>query len=160
PLYAPKAVHGWTFTASSEAYTDGILQAIENGDELFEVSDPDYDFQTLETVDKRIFMPLRAGGFYRYEGLPLIDLIGHGAIVFADPFRINGGIQIEGSSFPLSILSAGIAHDEIAWRSTLGMRMNLHLLELGIQASLSSSEFLGMFSTRGFALNLTGSIGF
>ncbi|AFG36262.1 hypothetical protein [Spirochaeta africana] len=160
PLYAPLPQYAWRYSAAAGASTDGILDSLDSGDDPFDVDDPDIEFEAMEDSSQRIYMPFRAGGFYRVTAVPLIDIIGHGAVVFAEPFRVNGGVHVEGSFFPLSILSVGLAHEDIAWRSSLGLRVNLRVVELGMQASMSSPEFLGMLSPRGAALSLVAAFGF
>ncbi len=166
PLYAPFAEYGWEFTAEGSASTEGLLDSLEededeDGDESepFDTSSTS-DFTPIEDISKRLYMPFGINGFYRYTRVPLIDIIGHGGLVIAKPFRYNLGATVEGSFFPLSILSLSLAHEDMAWRSSAGIRINLRILELGIQAGFSSPELLGMFSTRGFTTNIVLGIGF
>lgn len=168
PIYAPKAAYGWKYSMSSGASTEGLLNSLditgegseEEEAEMFTIQDPESDFQSLEDTDQRIFMPLRAGGFYRFTELPMVDLTGHAALVFAEPFRINAGVEVAGSVFPLSILSVALAHEDLAWRSSLGLRGNMRFVDLGMQLSLSGTDFPGMFTTSGAAISLYGAVGF
>ncbi|GAB6088582.1 hypothetical protein [Spirochaeta dissipatitropha] len=168
PLYAPPANYGWNFTADTSAEIESLLDLFLNEDSDVDpdaeegggFQEPELDFGALDGELPRIYMPLSVGGFYRYTGLPLIDLIGHGALVFSEPFRVNAGVHVEGSVWPLTGISFGIAHQDIAWRSTLGLRLNIRVLELGLQVSTSSPQFWGVFSTRGAAARLNIAMGF
>lgn len=160
PLYAPIIAHGWSYTGSAGAHSDGILDALGSDDELFEVEDPVNDFSKLEDVDRRIFMPFRAGGFYRYSDLDVIDIITHGGITLADPFRVDLGAMVEGSEFPFSIFSLGMGYRDLAWRTQLGFRFDARVVELGLQIGTSSPEFAGILSTRGLSVNFMMAFGY
>ena len=160
PLGAANPRFGWEYSAYAEASSDGAINAYENDEEFFNVSDPVTDFSAMGTVNENIYMPFTAGGFYRIAFLPLVDIIPHGAFVFGPTFHMDAGVTVEGNVFPLSMISLSLQHEDISWQSALGLNLNLRLIEIGAEISTSSPELLGMFSSRGLNFKLEAAIGF
>lgn len=160
PLAAATPQYAWDFSATAEASINNALDTAiaEETYEVYNADEPVTDFNAIDS-DENIYMPFKVGGFYRYDGLPIIDLIGHTEFLFGDPFRMNTGVTVEGASFPLSWLSLGIGYEDLAWRSSFGLRMNLRLLEISSQVSFSSPEFKRMFSSNGVFFKLMVGIG-
>jgi len=161
PLAAAKPQYAWDFSATAEASVNNALETSvsEETSEFFDVTDPVTDFTAINSTDK-VFLPFKIGGFYRYDGLPIIDIVGHSEMLFANPFYMNGGVTVEGAWFPLSWISMGLAYQDLAWRSNLGLRVNLRLLEISSQVSLSSPELKRMFSSNGVSFKLMFALGY
>ncbi len=160
PLAAANTEYGWAYSLSTDGTAENILDTAINDEdmEFYDYTDPESDF--VDIGGHEIRMPFTIGGFYLYDGLPLIDVIPYGEMVFGSPFRLNTGVTVEGSRFPFSMLSLGLAYDDLAWKSSMGLRINLRIIEIETRISLSSPEMLGMFSARGFSFNLYAALGF
>lgn len=115
---------------------------------------------TYETdLAKPIRMPMQIGGFYRLQSLPLIDVIGHGQFYFGDGAQLSIGGIVEGSFFPLNILSVGIGFDRGMWHTTAGLKLNLWLMELGVDVGMAAPTFGKLFRGGGVSLKLYSAIG-
>lgn len=135
-----------------------IATNIEDEDELTQ-SDSSGDVVTSQ-VSKDIYTPIALGGFYRFDKLPLIDLIGEGELLFDDPFMFSMIMDIEGSVWPLSWLSTSFGWDKIAWKSGVGLRINLWLMEIGAEVGLASPDIRTLFTKTGATAGVFFALGF
>jgi hypothetical protein len=103
----------------------------------------------------RVNMPLSAGGFYRLTGYPsFIDWIGQGEMIWDnDILLFAGGVTAQGAIFPLNMLSLSLGYDRVMWETTAGLRMNLRVIELGMDVGLANTRFVKMFTTNGIYAN-------
>ena len=165
PLAAATPRYAWEFTASAAASSNGLLDAIGTEDKSddaagngpFNVEEPDTQFLPIDS--ESVVKPLRIGGFVRFPVLRLIDVIPHAEMVFDEQSRLNGGVTIEGSSFPFSVLSLALAYRDVAWHAGMGLRLNLHLVEIGATFRVSSPELRSVLAARGASLNLVAALG-
>jgi len=119
------------------------------------------EFTTVnEKVEQEISMPLRLGGFYR-QPIPLVDLIARGELTFEkEDIKTSVGLAAEGNFWPLSWFSLGIGYNRVLWESFVGARINLYLMEVGVDIGMSSPDFTSMFSTTGVSASMYMAMGF
>ena len=123
------------------------------------VTDP--EFEVLEEGDYEIKTPIQLGGFYRLTGFPgFIDWIGHGQVTFDEDLQYTLGATAVGAFFPLSWVSLGVEYDRVLWRTTLGVKADVHFMETGLDIGLTGPEFLSMFGTNGIYGKLYFAFGF
>ena len=153
---------GWDYNLQATATVDSdpLQPFVDETDESFTVDDPISNFESLALIDEEIRMPITLSAFYRYTGLRLIDIIPNAAVVLDDPLRVNAGVLVEGAIFPFSMLSLGMAYQDLAWRTSAGIKVNLHLMELGVNLSSTSPEFATLLKTNGVAVDVKLAFGF
>ena len=125
---------GWNYSFTASATVDSDpLDAFANDDpeEPYSYTDPVSNFDAVDASSTEIKMPLTLSGFYRYSGLRIIDIIPSMSLVMDDPLRVNGGVLLEGAVFPLNLLSLGMSYQDLAWRTSAGLKLNLYLMEIG-----------------------------
>lgn len=153
---------GWNYSFTASATVDSDpLDAFANDDpeEPYSYTDPVSNFDAVDASSTEIKMPLTLSGFYRYSGLRIIDIIPSMSLVMDDPLRVNGGVLLEGAVFPLNLLSLGMSYQDLAWRTSAGLKLNLYLMELGVNVSSSSPEFATILKTNGVAVDIKLAIG-
>ncbi len=144
-----------------EVFGDGDENGNGDGDEdeMFEVVE-DLDFvRDYDAPDKEITAPIKAGAFYRLTLLPLVDVIPHVEMIFDDPMRINGGLTLTGSFFPLSWLSFGMGYQNESWVSAASLDMNLRLVEIGVRATNSAMSIGDVLSLKSPAVTVHAAVG-
>lgn len=153
--------YGWdySFSATANVDADPLQSFVDESGEPYTLTDPVSNFDAVDAGNKEIKMPLTLSAFYRFSGLRIIDIIPNLALVMDDPFRMNAGVLVEGAVFPFSLLALGMSYQDLAWRTSAGLKLNLYLMELGVNISSSSPEFT-IFKTNGVAVDVKLAIGF
>ena len=137
--------------AEATATIDNPAGNLGGGDSSEAVSTDVSEFEPsfLGDADQEISMPLQAGGFYRSTLIPWIALTGHAQLYFSDPFLYSVGGMIEGDVFPLNLLYFGLGYDRVAWHADAGLRVNIRIMELGLNVGLASPRFGSMWGGAG-----------
>ncbi|MDC7221218.1 MAG: hypothetical protein PQJ59_14875 [Spirochaetales bacterium] len=149
-----------TVTYSTSISTDNILDYVDDEDSLTEESE-DVDIVTTEE-NYKVSMPLAIGGFYRLTGYPsFIDWIGTGEITLDDgSVYLASGITAEGNIFPLTALSLSLDYDKFFWETSMGLRFNVRVIEMGVDVGFSNTRFVKMFSPSGVTAGFYMGMGF
>ena len=148
-----------TMSAGSSMTTTDLLE-YEDGSEPWST---DSHLEETETLEKlyEVSLPLSAGGFYCLSGYPrFIDWIGKGEVTLDDGILLlGGGITAKGAVFPLSALSLSLGYDKFLWETSMEMRVNLRVIEIGVDVGLSNTHFVNLFSPRGVTAGLNIAVG-
>ena len=162
PLAPALVPNGWNFSvttgASSQANPlDQLLNP--SGSELLSFEDPVVAFEALAGDPVAINMPLSLSGFYRFPDVFVVDIVPHLTLIMDDPFRFNAGVWVQGSFFPFNMLSLGLGYEDLAWKTSLGFRLNLHLLDFSIDISSTSPDLSRMLAITGLAVEIRLALG-
>lgn len=160
------AQHGVRFSIQEEITIDNPLNVDFDAEDPMEsivvlpdTENMDVEPEFISGLEQQIRMPLQIGGFYRMTSLPLIDLIGHTQLYFGPEVQFGIGGIVEGSFFPLNIVSFGVDYDRGTWNTTAGLKLNLWLMELGVDLGMTAPTFGQLFRGRGASVKLYTAIG-
>lgn len=152
----------YSTSVSTQLDSDGntvTLASYEDGTDPFNVEEGEFEAETLEG-NYKINMPFTMGGFYRQSIFNIVDVIGHGEVVVDNgKWMLGAGATLQGAFFPLNIFSYGISYDRMIWENTLGIRFNLHVLELGLDIGVANNRIGKMFSSGGATAELYLALG-
>ena len=124
---------------------------------------PDFDkldfTSTPETAPYNVLRPLRFDVYARYkpfytEFLVVKPNIGFSVDINEKEGYFNAGLEGQLNLKDLFLLHLGTGYEEAAWKHRLGFILNLRAFELGLEAALRSSDFVGSFGAKGLAFNL------
>jgi len=138
-----------TVSASASMTTSDLLN-YEEGSEPWSTDSNAEDMETLESLYE-VSLPLALGGFYCLTGYPrFIDWVGNGELILDEGnLLVSGGLTAKGAISPLSALSVSVGYDKFLWEASAELRVNLRVIEVGVDVGLSNTHFLNLFTTRG-----------
>ncbi len=147
--------------ANATATIDNPAGNFDGGDPSEAISTEVSDFEPsfLGDADEEIGMPMQAGGFYRSTIIPGIALTGYAQLYFSDPFLYSVGGMIEGDIFPLNLFYFGLGYDRVTWHADAGLRINIRILEVGLNVGVASPRFETMWGGAGLKADLFFAIG-
>jgi hypothetical protein len=67
--------------------------------------------------------------------------------------------MLEGDVFPLNLFYFGLGYDRVNWHADAGLRVNIRVLELGLNVGVASPRFAPMWGGAGLNADLFFAIG-
>jgi len=127
-----------------------------------DIVDPQFDEPEFDSDEGNypISLPLRLGGFYRYRVIGILDLIGSAGLTYDKKVLPDIGVTAKGTFFPLNMIYASLNYDKVLWESSAGFRMNIRIMELGMDVGMASPRLSKLFATSGAKVRVYTAFGF
>ncbi len=130
-----------------------------NGSEMFSSDFSDPEFTSSDSAAYTVYLPLRLGGFYRFDVFGVADIITSAGLSY-DNEELLPDFNI-GAIFPaFPLIYGNIGYQDALWRGDFGLKLDLRMIEFGFDMGTVSPKFSTFFNAPGFYMSLYSSIGF
>ncbi len=109
--------------------------------------------------DKLIFIPMSATGFFRFPILGPLEVVPEVEMVLWSPFRLNWGITGEVNFLRVLDFTLGLENKNYMWGTSVGVGVNLWLVEVDFQFKAQGPEPGDIFKTKGLSAGLFVALG-
>ncbi len=127
--------------------------------DMFSSDSADPEFTSSDSAAYAVYLPLRFGGFYRFDVFGAADIITSAGLCY-DSGELLPDFNV-GAIFPAFPLVYGnIGYQDALWRGNFGLKLDLRVIEFGFDLGTVSPKFSTFFNAPGVYLSMYSSIGF
>jgi hypothetical protein len=164
PIFPARLSDGYNLKTDFSYYQD-IQSMLDDTpprsdmEEGFHYNEPSLD-PFSDAAEQTVFRPFKVGfsALYRPFGVRLFSLKPQVALVFNGiyntPVYVDFGGTAELNLGNIFIVDAGVNFEVRLWKNTLGLIFNMRALELDLNFSTQSQDFLKSFQAAGFRLDV------